>query len=105
MATIQEKPLARRNPNNPQIREYIDAIERGKDTLHIFSSGNGWKLKKIGGADMGVFATEKEALSTAEGFLRSGTSAEVITHDANGLITDRMSYSETILPADDKRGF
>ena len=54
---------------------------------------------------MGIFATQKEALSTAEGFLRSGTSAEVITHDASGFITDRMSYSETITPSETKRGF
>lgn len=91
MATIQEKPLARRNPDNPQIREYIDAIERGKDTFHIFPTEEGWTIKKIGGSALAVSATREGAISAAEE-LRAGTTAEIITHDENGLITARLSY-------------
>ncbi len=92
MPAIQEKPLKTPNQNNPQIREYIDAIERGKDALHIFPTEGGWRLKKIGGDELGIFATQEKAIATAEE-LRCGTIAEIITHDENGLIRDRISYS------------
>ena len=91
MATIHEKPLKIPNQNNPQIREYIDAIERGKDALHIFPSEDGWKLKKIGGDDLGFFDTQKEAVSQAYDFAQNGSIAisAIITHDENGLISER----------------
>lgn len=102
---IQEKPLKMPNQNNPQIREYIDAIERGKDVLHVLPTSDGWKIKKIGGNDFGLFGTQTEAVSRAKELLHSGTSAEVITHDRNGLISGRFSFSENVPSSDTKRNF
>lgn len=91
MAQIKEKPLKTPDQNNPQIREYIDAIERGKNAIHVLPAGGRWKLKKIGGDDLGVFDTKEDAALAAGNFLRSGASGEIITHDRRGLISDRAT--------------
>lgn len=95
MPAIQEKQLQMPDQNNPQIREYIDAIERGKDTMHIFPTERGWKLKKIGGNDLGTFDTEKGAILAAR-LSHSGTNS-VITHDEKGLISGTVTFPHTAL--------
>lgn len=92
MPAIQEKPLETPNQNNPQIREYIDAIERGKDALHIFPSEDGWNLKKIGSDSLGIFDTQREAMTRAYEFAQNGpiVISAIITHDEKGLIRERI---------------
>lgn len=93
--TIKLKPLKRRNPNNPQIKEYVKAIEDGKNALHILPSGHGWKIKKIGGPDLETLESKQEAISRARSLL--GTSrSEIIIHDASGLISAARTYPHTI---------
>lgn len=105
MALIQEKPLKTPDPNNPQIKEYTDAIERGKDALHILPTSDGWKIKKIGGTDFGIFDTQEEAVLQARQLLLNGTSSEVITHGSDSLISERFSSSEGVSSPETKRGF
>lgn len=94
MLNIQTKPLTMPDQNNPQIREYINAIERGRDTLHIFPDARGWTLKKIGGESFGVFDTQDNALAHAEEYARLHTIPEIITHDEQGYISERITIAE-----------
>jgi Uncharacterized protein conserved in bacteria (DUF2188) len=100
MPTIQERQLQMPDQNNPQIREYIDAIEHGKNTLHIFRTEDGWKLKKIGGNDLGIFDTEKDAISAARR-LHSGADS-VITHDERGFTSGTFIVTGSSSPQNNR---
>ena len=46
---IKEKPLKRRNPNNPQIKSYTEAIRRGQKNIHVvYRDEKKWEVKRLG---------------------------------------------------------
>lgn len=89
---ITKVKLKRKNPNNPQIKSYTDAVKSGQKSYHVVSVRDGWAVKRIGqSSSSGVFATKDAAIKKAEVVARNQKS-EVIIHAQNGLIQSRRSY-------------
>src|SRR3989338_1879461 len=93
-------PLKRRNPNNPQIRSYTEAVRRGRNTYHVFREDQGWKVKKIGARSEGVFDTKNDAIHYAKRNA-SDKNGEVLIHSRDGLIQERHSYGSDPHPPRD----
>jgi len=90
-------PLKRRNPNNPQIKSYTEAVRRGQKSYHVVHSDGHWEVKRIGGNSVGAFNTKDEATHRASVIAkREGT--ELFIHDKNGLIKDRQSFENDPYP-------
>ena len=88
-------PIKRRNPNNPQIRSYTEAVRRGQKGIHVIrSSSNGqWEVKRIGGDSVGAFSTMDEAADKAREAAKKDRT-EVFIHGRDGLIRQRDSYAD-----------
>ena len=90
-------PLKRRNANNPQIKSYVEAVQRGQKSIHILydkDGGGSWKVKRIGAhGNEGVFSTKDEAFFHAREIARENDT-EVIIHGQDGLIRERQSYGQ-----------
>jgi len=87
---IKETHLKRNNARNPQIKSYTDAIKRGQKTYHILPSPKGWKVKKIGSSEVGIFQTKIGAEKHAKRMASQNNSSEIIIHDHDGHITERI---------------
>ena len=86
-------PLKRRNPNNPQIKSYTEAVRRGQRSYHVVHSEGHWKVKRVGGNSVGVFRTADEAVHKAREVAKRERT-EVFIHNRNGLIRERNSYAD-----------
>lgn len=93
--TIKNIPLKRRNPENPQIRSYTDAVQRGQNSYHVLYSDKkkGWAVKKIGTPDERFFSTQNKAVQYAQDIAKKRAS-EIFVHSESGLIRERRSYAE-----------
>lgn len=83
-------PLKRRTTRNPQIDSYVEAIQRGQKSYHIFPYRNSWKVKRIikGGKEK-LFTDRQAAVDFAKKHsLKIG--GEVFVHNAKGLIIERF---------------
>lgn len=80
------------NQNNPVIRAYKDAVERGKKNQHVLPRESGWIVKRAGAERASrTFDTQTKATHYAHSVARNqGTS--VFIHGANGRIRDRIDY-------------
>ena len=86
------KILYKTNQNDPQIKEYKEAVEKGKQNYHVLSRGNGWVVKRAGSSrPTQVFGTQNEAASFARSVSKSQGTALFI-HGADGRIIDRKDY-------------
>lgn len=85
-------PLKRRNPNNPQIKSYTEAIRHGRNSYHILPEENGWKVKQIGSEAGELFATKDDAISHAKAFAKKAQS-DIFIHGKDGLIQSRDSFA------------
>jgi len=89
---IRDIPLKRKNPDNPQIRSYNEAIRHGQKSYHVLPSEKGWKVKRIGDREAEVFDTKAEAISHGTAVVRE-IKGEIIIHGKNGMIEVRHSYA------------
>lgn len=87
-----KKILLKTDQNNPRIKEYREAVEKGKKNYHVLPRGNEWIVKRAG-ADRAnqVFTTQTKAATYAKSVSQSqGTT--VFIHRANGTIKERKDY-------------
>lgn len=84
--------LQRKNLNNPQIKSYSMAVDKGMDNQHVVPHDGGWAVKKAGAARVSkVFDTQKEAVSYGQKVARNERS-ELFVHNSSGRIKTRKSF-------------
>ena len=85
---LQKKALPKKRSNNV-VKRYILALEKGKNSLHVVSRGNGWSVKKPYVNRGRNFETKAGAVSYARK-KGMGSSNDVIVHYKNGEIQSRF---------------
>ena len=85
--------LPKIDQNDPQIREYTDAVERGEKSFHIFVNDKGWAVKRIKDLRAQMFSSKTEAYEHARNRAEANKT-EVILHGKDGRIEKRQSYEE-----------
>ena len=87
------KTIYKTNQNNPQIKEYKLAIEKGKQSYHVLHSNDGWIVKRAGSEKgVEVFSTQKEGREFAEDIAKN-SGASLFIHGKDGTIQDRLDFS------------
>ena len=87
------KILYKTNQNHPQIKEYKEAVEKGKQSYHVLSRGNGWIVKQAGSSKpLASLATQSEAANYAKSISQAQGTA-VFVHDTDGRIKERQDFS------------
>ena len=77
--------------NNPIIRAYSEAVERGKKNQHVLPYGNKWAVTNLSsGKASNVFNDPQEAAKYAEVNATAGT--VVFIHGSDGRIKERKDY-------------
>jgi len=78
--------------NNPQVRAYKNAVERGKQNHHVLPRGGDWVVKKAGAQRASqVFDTQREAIEYGRSVaINNGTA--LFVHGVDGRIRDRKDY-------------
>lgn len=87
-----KKILYKTDQNNPAIKAYKDAIEKGKNDQHVLPRSNGWIVKNLhSDKTSSVFNTQREATHHAKSIAqRQGTA--VVVHGTDGRIRDIVNY-------------
>lgn len=92
------KTVLKTNQNDPQIKAYKEAVERGKKSQHVVPSQSGWTV--ISGSaerQANAFGTQQEAIDWAKSVARnSGTS--VYIHGTDGRIKAKESFERDSYP-------
>ena len=77
--------------NNPTVRAYKEAVEKGKKDQHILPRENGWIVKSLLSEKTSqTFSTQQEAAKYAESIASQGTA--VFIHGSDGRIRDRIDH-------------
>ncbi len=77
--------------NNPTIRAYREAVEKGKKDQHILPHDDGWVVKSLlSEKSSQTFGTQQEATRYAKSIVDPGTA--IFVHGADGRIVDRKDY-------------
>jgi hypothetical protein len=77
--------------NNPVIRAYRDAVERGKRNQHILPYGDGWAVTNLISSRADYIArSQQDALEFAENNATRGTA--IFVHGSDGRIKSRKDY-------------
>ena len=77
--------------NNPQIRAYKEAVEKGKQNQHVLLRGQMWVVKRADSdQERQAFETRKAAVKYAESVANQGTA--IFVHDARGTIHSRKDF-------------
>lgn len=83
--------LQRRNPDNPQIKEYTDAIRRGQKSYQVRSTDGGWQVRQFDGLYEKTFLSKEDAVSHARKIAQSHAS-EIFIYAKDGRIAEHASY-------------
>ena len=87
-----QKMRYKTDQNNPQVRAYKDALERGRRNHHVLQRNGEWVVKKAGSQVVSrVFSTQEEAVTYGDFVARSAGTALFI-HGNDGKITDRKDF-------------
>jgi len=77
--------------NNPAIKAYKEAVEKGKRDQHVLPQDNGWVVKSLLSDTISQrFGTQQDAAKHAESIASQGTA--VFVHGSDGRIQDRKDY-------------
>lgn len=77
--------------NNPTIRAYKEAVEKGKKDQHVLPREDGWVVKSLLSEKASqTFGTQQEAAKYAKSIVSSGTA--LFIHGEDGRIVDRQDY-------------
>jgi hypothetical protein len=77
--------------NNPAIRAYKEAVEKGKKNQHVLPYGEKWAVTNLAsGIANYVFNNPQEAMKHAEANATQGTA--VFIHGSDGRIKERKDY-------------
>lgn len=87
-----KKTLYKTNQNDPVIRAYKEAVEKGKKNQHILPYGKKWAVTNLasGRVNPVIFDDPQEATQYAEANATSGTA--VFIHSPDGRIKERKDY-------------
>jgi hypothetical protein len=89
---MRKKLLPRKNLNNPQIKSYTKAVEKGMNSQHVIPVNGSWAVKRVGAARASkVFDTQREAVSYGQKMARSKKS-DLFVHGISGRIKSRYSF-------------
>ena len=85
-----KKILYKTNQNDPVIRAYKKAVEKGKKNQHILPYEGKWAVTNLASdrVDHVVFNSQQEAIEYAEANAIAGTT--VFIHGSDGLIKERI---------------
>lgn len=77
--------------NNPTIRAYKEAVEKGKKDQHILLHDDRWVVKSLlSEKPSQTFGTQQEATKYAQSIATQGTA--LFIHGTDGRIIDRKDY-------------
>jgi hypothetical protein len=83
------KTLAPPAKSNKQVREYVEAVEKGLDSYFVVQNGKGWYVRKastkIGNGTL--FATKIEAIQNAKAKAAKKNSEIIIFNNKGTLLT------------------
>lgn len=86
--------LPRKNPNDPQIKSYVKAVQTGQKIYHLSSNKGKWIVKKaLAEKATKIFDNKTEATAFATKVAKNNQT-ELIIHGRDGRIQDRKSYSK-----------
>ncbi len=86
-----QKILYKTDQNNPAIRAYRDAVEKGKKNQHVLAYGEKWAVGNLSSGKIdNLFNSKKEAIEFAKSNAAHGTA--VFIHAADGRIKERKDY-------------
>ena len=87
-----KKIILKTNQNNPDIKAYKQAIEKGKQDHHVVYKENSWIITRGGSNEIiNSFGTQQEAITQAKSIAQNqGTS--VYIHGTDGRIKETVSY-------------
>lgn len=96
-----KKTILKTNQNDPQIKAYKEAVERGKRSQHVVPAEGRWVVIG-GGADrpINTFGTQEEAIDKAKSIARS-SGASVYIHGIDGRIREREDYGSNLFSPKD----
>ena len=88
-----KKTLYTTDQNNPVIKAYVKAVEKGEKDQHIIPKEHGWIVKPLLSNKRGqIFSTIKDAEKYAESIAMS-IGASVFIHGNDGRIKQRKDYN------------
>lgn len=77
--------------NNPVIRSYKEAVEKGRENQHVLPYGGEWAVTNlVSGKANQVFNNPQDAIKYAEANATAGT--VVFIHGSDGRIKERKDY-------------
>ncbi|OGJ54651.1 hypothetical protein A3D11_01050 [Candidatus Peribacteria bacterium RIFCSPHIGHO2_02_FULL_49_16] len=89
--------LPRRRKNNPVIREYEQAVERGdrllKESYHVVRQNGEWMVRRSKEGRIRTYETQAEAVDAAKRTARRERT-ELFIHGRDGRIRERSSYGD-----------
>ncbi len=90
---MKEVLLKRPDPNNPQVKSYVEAIERGMRDYHAFPKDNGssWIVKRLRESAERTFATKEQAIAAAKQSAKEDGS-DAFIHDDKFNIESSYSF-------------
>ncbi|MDO8429711.1 MAG: DUF2188 domain-containing protein [Candidatus Daviesbacteria bacterium] len=87
-----KKILYKTNQNNPTIKAYKEAIEKGMQNHHVLPRGDEWIVKKAGSSRASqVFSTQKEAANYGK-LVAQNNGTALFIHRSDGKIRERKDY-------------
>lgn len=98
-----KKTILRTNQNDPQIKAYKEAVEKGRKSQHVVPSQSGWAVI-AGDSDkpLNTFGTQQEAIEIAKSIARN-SGASVYIHGIDGRIREREDYDSNLFPPKDSQ--
>ena len=87
-----KKTLYKTNQNDPSIRAYKEAVEKGKRNQHILPYGKKWAVTNLAPNRVNpvVFDDPQVAMQYAETNATAGTA--IFIHSSDGRIRERKDY-------------
>ncbi len=91
---MNRKPLRRKDPENPVIRDYDNAVRQGRKSYHVVPHSDGWAVKQSGmKIDSSIYQTKDRAVNAAQSIAKHNQS-ELFIHGRDGHIRERKSYAK-----------
>ena len=92
--TIKKVLLPRKNPNNPQIKSYVKAVQAGQKIYHLSPSEDKWIVKKALAEKATKIFDNKAQATTFAKKIAQNNQTELIIHGKDGRIQERKSFGK-----------
>lgn len=84
--------LPRRNPDDPQIKSYVRAVQAGQKMYHLALNDGKWVVKKALAKSVSKVFDNKEKATAYAIKVAKNDGTELIIHGEDGRIQDRKSF-------------